>query len=182
MGLEVLDEFYPGILNIGWIGHAEILVVTGERNIGKTTFCRQTADALKKAGYRVGGLLSPGRFDGDEKTGFFALNLETGESHLLASRIPGECEGTHLGPWIFDDQVLGWGNRFLQAAAPLDFLFIDELAYLEFNLNTGWKAAFPILQAQNYRLAIVVIRSECIASFSTLGFRFRVYDLPKNKP
>jgi len=56
-------------------------------------------------------------------------------------------------------------------------LVIDELGYLEFELKTGWTASFEVLHSKKYRLAMVVIRPECIDAFSNLGFHFQVKEV-----
>ncbi len=152
----------------------QILAVTGGRNVGKTTYCQRAADTFRAAGFTVSGLLSPGRFDQGQKTGFFTHDLHSDATRLAASAIPGELNGPQFGPWTFDAQVFDWGNQCLQQADGADVLMIDELGPLEFNRQIGWSASFDLLHRQNYRLALVVIRRECLETFSGLGFAYQV--------
>lgn len=158
-------------------GHGEIAVVTGGRGAGKTSYCQRAIHAWRAAGRTVDGLLCPGRFEQGEKNGFFALHLRTQESRLVASAIPGELNGIQLGPWTFDERVFAWGNRCLQQADGVDLLVVDELGPLEFNRQAGWVASFELLERKKYRLALVVIRPECIAAFSELGFTFQIQQI-----
>jgi nucleoside-triphosphatase THEP1 len=159
-------------------GNGNIIVVSGWRGVGKTTYCQQAVDEYRKAGLIVSGLLSPSRFDSNHrKNGFFALDLTSYESRLVASLIPNEFEGIQFGSWTFDPKVFDWGNQCLQQAIGADVLVIDELGFLEFDLKIGWTASFDILRRKNYRLAIVVIRPECIDVFSSLGFSFQVKEV-----
>ena len=163
-------------------GSGNLVVITGWRGTGKTSYCQQVADGYRAAGLKVSGLLSPGRFSQQKKNGFFAINLNSGETRLAASSIPGEISGIiQLGPWTFDTEVFAWGNRCLQQADGADVLLIDELGPLEFNRQTGWVASFDLLKRKNYRLALVVIRPECLEAFSNLGYIFQTKEISISK-
>jgi len=69
------------------------------------------------------------------------------------------------------------GNQAIAAAPPCDLLVVDELGPLEFEQNIGWRATFEILEGQKYKLAIVVIRPECIQAFAKMGFAFQVEEI-----
>jgi nucleoside-triphosphatase len=158
-------------------GNGKIVVVTGWRNVGKTSYCQRAVDTYRAAGRTVSGLLSPGRFDQGQKTGFLALDLQSQETRLVASTIPGEIEGIQLGHWSFNAQVFAWGNRCLQQIERADVLVIDELGPLEFNRQIGWVASFELLRSKDYHLALVVIRPECIDAFAALGFAFQTKEI-----
>lgn len=100
-------------------GAGDIYVITGGRGAGKTVYCQQAVYEYRKAGFQVGGLLSPGRFDQGQKNGFCALDLVSQESRLAASAIPGEIEGVGFGRWVFDPQVFVYGKRCLLRAASI---------------------------------------------------------------
>lgn len=155
----------------------QILAVTGGRNVGKTTYCQRAVETFRAAGFTVSGLLSPGRFDQGQKTGFFVRDLRSGETRLAASAISGELSGVQIGPWTFDAQIFDWGNRCLQQADGTDVLVIDELGPLEFNRQTGWSASFDLLRRQNYRLALLVIRLECLEAFAGMGFMYETKEI-----
>jgi nucleoside-triphosphatase THEP1 len=74
-----------------------ILVITGKRGVGKTTHCQLKIDDYQSLGYKVAGLLSPGRFDNSKKTGIFVKDLQSGASRLLASSVSGEIDDIRLG-------------------------------------------------------------------------------------
>jgi nucleoside-triphosphatase THEP1 len=159
-----------------------ILVVTGWRGVGKTTYCQKAVEQYQKAGLKVSGLLSPGRFENGQKNGIFAIDLSSHESRLAASLIPGEMNGLRFGPWTFDANVFEWGNQRLLQMTSSDVLVIDELGYLEFDLKTGWSASFELLHRKKYQLAIVVIRPECIDAFANMGFNFQIKQVLSPQP
>lgn len=139
-----------------------ILVISGGRGVGKTTFCRQLVELGRALNLDVAGLLSPARFSTEPllKTGIEVEDLRTGQRRLLASSLENELNGVKLGDWTFDDQAIEWGNRLLGTAAPCDLLVIDELGPLEFDRNQGWSVSFDVLDARLYRLAVIVVRPE----------------------
>lgn len=157
---------------------SQILVIGGKRGAGKTTYCQNAVAEYRTAGVKVAGLLSPGRFENGKKNGFFAVNLASQESRLAASPVPGEIsDGIRFGAWTFERSVFAWGNQCLRQSGGTDVLVIDELGYLEFDLNSGWSAGFEVLRAKNYRLALVVIRPDCIEPFANMGFNFQIKEI-----
>ena len=149
-----------------------ILALTGWRGAGKTSICKKIIGKHRSSGLKIAGLLSPGRYVQGERDGIYARDLAGGETRLLASIVPGEIDGVQLGPWFFDSQTMDWGNRLLEKSAGADLLVIDEIGFMEFWLKSGWTASFDVLKRKEYRLALVVIRPECLESFSSLGFSF----------
>lgn len=162
-------------------GQGNILVVTGWRGVGKTTYCQQLVDEYRKMGLKISGLLSPARFEQKQKTGFFAHDLDSDETRLAASVVPGEIDGLRLGSWTFDPEIFAWGNHCLKQVVGSDMLVIDELGPLEFDLQTGWTASFEILRRKRYQLALVVIRPECLDAFSSMGFVFQTKEITASK-
>ncbi|MHC1781335.1 MAG: nucleoside-triphosphatase [Anaerolineaceae bacterium] len=159
-----------------------ILVITGRQNAGKTAYCLTLVEGWRQAGLKTAGILSIGRFENGEKTGFHAHDLSGGESRLLVSRSPGELEGFQLDQWVFDPLVMEWGNQVLAEIESTDLLVIDELGPLEFQFRKGWTAAFDLLRQNKFRLAVVVIRLECLAGFSKMGFAYAVSEIPIQSP
>jgi nucleoside-triphosphatase THEP1 len=53
----------------------------------------------------------------------------------------------------------------LRAATPCDVLVVDELGPLELIHGKGWIVALDILQARNYRAALVVVRPCLLENF-----------------
>jgi len=154
-----------------------ILVVTGGRGTGKTPYCHKAVEYYRRAGLKVSGLISFGRFENGQKNGFFAQDLVSQETRLAVSSVPGEIDGFQYGSWTFDPEIFEWGNQLLLQTTGSDVLVIDELGDLEFNLQTGWTAGFEALRRRNYLLAIVVIRPKCIGSFTKMGFSYLIKEI-----
>ena len=155
----------------------DICVITGWRGVGKTALCQKVAAQVQQAKRTVAGLLSPGRFNGETKTGIFAVDLASREMRLLATTVEGEIDGLQLSPWTFDPQVLAWGNQCLMQSTSPELLVIDEIGPLEFEMETGWWSSFEVLRRKSYQLALVVIRPEFLAAFSNLGFVYQAVEV-----
>lgn len=143
---------------------ANLFIITGPREAGKTVFCRHLIEAARTAGWRVGGMLCPAMFENDRKTGIEAEALHTGLRLQLASlrRADQPQSGLVTRRWQFDAEVLTWGNRMLGSATPCDLLVVDELGPLEFERDEGWTAGLAALDGGNYRSGVVVIRPELL--------------------
>lgn len=66
------------------------------------------------------------------------------------------------GRFRFDPRTLAWGNEALRRATPCQLLVVDELGPLEVERQEGWTSAFDVLNKADFRLALVVVRPECL--------------------
>lgn len=141
-----------------------LLVLTGERGSGKTTLLQRLIKHKAVQGWKIGGLLTPARVEAGVKTGFYAVDLQSGESHLFASRNPDEIHGFPFCEWTFDPAVLVWGNQVLAGSESVDLLIIDEIGPLELEHGEGWKNAIAILEKGTTpsQIILTVIRPECL--------------------
>lgn len=150
-----------------------VLVISGWRGVGKTSFCLHAIEKIKQRGFSCAGILSLARFEDSIKTGIFALNINSGESRLIASTNPGEISGFQLGPYTFDEAVLAWADDCIQQWVECGLFVVDELGYLEFDSQNGLFSSFKKLREKRFHLALVVIRPERIDAFQRMGFAFQ---------
>ncbi len=171
MGLE---KTLPDLLDYP---EGTILVISGWRGVGKTTFCQNAIQKFKHMGLKVSGILSPARIQNGQKTGIFAHDIEHEETRLSASTISGEIDGYRLGPYCFDENVLLWEDEIIRRVTSTDLLVIDELGYLEFDEQGGIYSSFELLRKKDYRLALVIIRPERVETFRQMGFQFELVEI-----
>lgn len=141
-----------------------IVIVSGGRGAGKTTFCRALAEAVQGTGLVVAGLVSPAVFAGGSKLAIDLHDLASGETRRLAERPRPGTPGTAGLGWRFAAETLAWGNRLLRAGEASDLLVIDELGPLEFRGHGGLLEGFAAIERGRFRQAVVVVRPELIAA------------------
>lgn len=140
----------------------QLIIVTGLSGVGKTTWCSQLVEHARSQGYKVEGILSPGIFEGKQKTGIAALNLANNERRALA-RLHKNDRGELTTPrWVFYPEALEWANQALQNGCGSDLLIIDELGPLEFLREKGLIAGIDRIDKKEYQVACVVIRSSLL--------------------
>lgn len=133
-----------------------LLLLTGERGVGKTTVCQRTVALASAAGWSCGGLLTLRLAGGDERE---VVDVCTGERRLLTTT----GNGVRQGDYIFDPETLAWGEDVLARALPCDLLVVDELGPLELERGQGWAGAIDALSHGQFRLALVVVRPELLS-------------------
>ena len=132
-----------------------VLVLTGERGVGKTTVCCKTIASARIAGHTCGGILTLSRTGLDREV----LDVSTGRKRQLTVE-PGAGLIVVQGRFRFSPAVLSWGQSVLCSATPCSLLVVDELGPLEVEKGKGWSSAFEILGEGKFVLGLVVVRPE----------------------
>jgi len=135
-------------------------MLTGERGVGKTTFCRALASHARLAGWNVGGLITSAILTVEGKSGILAENIKTGDTRPLASLNQDPSFNLQVGKWYFDPSTISWGNQVICDSVPCELLIIDEFGPLEFHHHQGWWDSVDVIRRNEYRIALVVVRSE----------------------
>lgn len=140
----------------------QLILVTGLSGAGKTTWCSKLANLARQQGMLVSGILSPGIFRGERKIGIGIKDLYTGEERPLA-KLRGDEDAELATPrWAFDPEALDWANSRLETSPAGDLLIIDELGPLEFLRDEGLTSGLDRIDAGDFKVACVVIRSSLL--------------------
>ena len=158
--------------------HKPIWIVTGPRGVGKTRFCLNLVRVANQRGLSTNGLICPPAYEGETKTAIHLLDLHTNQQRILARVRDHNTAVISTDHWVFDQEVLEWGNQILTQIEPCDLLIIDELGPLEFKRGLGWQSAFVVLEQQNYDSAVVVIRPELIINALTCWKGSKILEVP----
>jgi nucleoside-triphosphatase THEP1 len=137
---------------------ARIVILTGERGVGKSTVCRETVARARARQYTCGGILTLSRPDGARDV----LDVRSGSLRRLTLETDANAAVTQ-GRFRFDPETLAWGNDVLARAVPCYLLVVDELGPLEIERRQGWPKAFDVLRGTGFALALVVVRPELSA-------------------
>jgi len=137
---------------------ARIVILTGERGVGKSTVCRETVALAQAKRYTVGGILTLSRPTG----ALDVLDLRSGYVRRLTVG-PDVSPAVIQGRFRFDPETIAWGNDALARATSCHLLVVDELGPLELEREGGWLRAFDVLHQADFVLALVVVRPELVA-------------------
>ena len=99
--------------------------------MGKTTVLTETVEALKRSGFRVGGMLSREVREGGIRVGFEITDLATGKRGWLAH--VAQKSGPQVGKYrvnVGDLEAVGAAG-ITQAVADCDVVAVDEIGPME---------------------------------------------------
>lgn len=135
----------------------EIVLVTGERGVGKTRLCQRVVEEARRGGFACAGVLSRPHIEGQENVGISLVDVATGEERTLATAGDSPRQ-VRWGRYGFVRSSLEWGVRLLADATPCDLLVVDELGPLELEMGQGLVRALDVLTRGGFCLALVVVR------------------------
>jgi nucleoside-triphosphatase THEP1 len=140
--------------------NGSILIISGTRASGKTTFCTLIAKILRSDGLDVAGLLSLPVIKRGEEIAKDAFDIRSGVRRTLGSvKLHGTATTeVQTGRWAFDTKTIDWCNTIFQSSIPCDFLIIDEIGPLEFDQGQGFLEALNALNSGEFIHGVVVIR------------------------
>jgi len=157
------------------------VLLTGERQVGKTTVCRQVAELARELGYNPAGVLAPALLGKDGlPVAYHALMVADGEQRPLAwangdlgkGNLQPETRnlklskgGPHTSRYSFDADVLSWVIGRLQRAISqgCDLLIMDEIGPLELEQGKGLAPILSDLSAGGLPPLLLVVRPELVA-------------------
>ncbi len=135
----------------------KVIILTGNKHSGKTTFAIKLADQLKANGEKVGGFLAPGKFEHNQRKEFDILDLKSGTKMRLCDI--NQKEGEKIGPFIFNPDGQNFGKNLLQPEnlKDLEIIFIDEIGPLELK-GLGWANSIDLLMDNPDKIHLWIVR------------------------
>ncbi len=134
----------------------KIVLVTGGRQVGKSSLCQRVAADLREQGVQVTGLVT-------QRVAVHALmvtELGTGISYALTK--PLGAEGLALPNFTLDPQAMERAAAALRRSFPTQLFVLDEVGPLEVMEGKGWGEAFDLLRHERYDVAMLVVRPELL--------------------
>ncbi|MFN2285913.1 MAG: nucleoside-triphosphatase [Anaerolineae bacterium] len=136
-----------------------IVLLTGNRQIGKTTACVSLVNMLRETDLRVSGLITL-RTGPDDLA---VQEVNSGDTYPLT--LPHNSDGGFLvGHFRFSTEALARSNRALDACFPTQVFVLDEVGPMELVYGQGWARAITLLRHHKYRIAFIVVRPELLVS------------------
>lgn len=136
---------------------AAVAVITGPVAAGKTSLAFDVAARARAAGLPVAGFAQPGEWEGGQKVRYRIVDLATGASALLASRVAPD-EGAGGTSFRFDPAGFLLAEAALGGAKPGVVLVADELGPLEAAGGGHLACLARALATPELRAAVLVIR------------------------
>jgi nucleoside-triphosphatase THEP1 len=164
---------------LDWVlnGRAVNVLLTGQRQVGKTTVCKRVAELARGLGHDPAGVLTPVALDeGGFPVARHALMVADGQRRLLA-RADGDLGGPRTGRYSFDEDVLSWVVEELrrEISQGCDLLIVDEIGPLELEQGRGLAPLLTDLAAGGLPPLLLVVRPELTAQLReklpTIAFR-----------
>lgn len=158
-------------------GLPPFFILSGPREIGKTTFLKQLIEQTQDLHIRVAGVISPAVVENGQKTAIDLVDLSTGSVKRLANLRQTENQGIYTERWAFSTESLEWGNQLLVASIPCDLLIVDELGPIELERGQGWQNGVLALSSNQFLTAVVVIRPELLGKAFSLWPQARLIEI-----
>lgn len=137
----------------------KIVILTGPRGDGKTTWILGLWEYLRQNGEAVFGVATPKIFTGPRMMGIAVRDLATGQERPLALR--DSAPGKRYGPWRFLPKGIEMANEATDPKDHAGLAIIDEIGPLELQ-GDGFVTAFNALCEGRYKRAVVVIRGDLL--------------------
>ncbi len=142
------------------------LIVTGEVQSGKTTWCANYSQWLIGQKFTVGGVLCPEAKNNDKKIGYDIVDAQTGRS-VMFGRFASEADfpGEPIGKYLISYEGLEFAKGTIQEALEnrCDTVFLDEVGHLEL----GGKGIIESVRTacQKASNTTIVVRKQLLTAF-----------------
>ena len=136
-----------------------LIVLTGAIGVGKSTVCHKIAEAVCRAGFGCGGVITT---KGDAGT-IIVRDVGSGEQTVLAGPV-GEYAGLATEKYSFNPAALAFGERAIERGISQFMLLVDEFGPLEIG-GGGFIGALELINTRSEGNQLLVIRSELVTSF-----------------
>ena len=160
-----------------------IILICGNKNSGKTAFLKDFINTITfKKDILIAGFLAEGIYNGEHKTGFNLVNIQSRDKKLICTDQP--VKGWEKsGRFYFNPDGLLFGKKILTNLSKLTKLvIIDEYGPLELS-GGGWDHEILQLLPKNKPTIMMTVRveilSDVIQKYS--GHEIHVYNINQHK-
>jgi nucleoside-triphosphatase THEP1 len=138
-----------------------IVIVSGERGEGKTTFLKKAAAELRNRGISLFGFFAGRVVDEQGREGYKIHKLPGGQKMLLCRRDAPETGNLHLLDFWFDESAVSSGEKWLKAGFNCEnpFFILDEAGKFELD-GYVWDSVLQQLINNNKGTLIIAVRNK----------------------
>ena len=146
---------------------AEIIIVTGKINSGKSTYLQKLAAEEKALGNVITGIIARGIYEGGKKVGYDIIDIADGGSLPLARTIPFADSEIQSGKYYFSQAAFAFAENVLLRFKPNGVVFLDEAGPLEL-AGKGYADCLKVLLQAKISKLYIVVRKELLADFTEM--------------
>ncbi len=122
----------------------QIIILSGAQGEGKTTRCLEIVSQLKAKGESVGGIVAPGFWENNIRSGFNLMNIQTNQEIPFARRDSIES-WIKIKTFYFNPKAIEKGEVILRKAVlENDWIILDEIGNLDIKGHL-WSSIFTDL-------------------------------------
>ena len=130
-----------------------IILITGERQAGKTTLCLKLYRLLKRQGIAVSGMITRQ----PRPHTLISIELRNGHRHTLTYPFDSD-QGIALTHFRINPETMARSAEGVHRSFPTQVFILDELGPLELVRGEGWIEALSLLKTGEYNVALIVVR------------------------
>ncbi len=134
-----------------------VIIITGDRQIGKTTLCQKLVRCLRQQDIQVSGVITQRVGPHDLEV----VELASGQSYPLTLPFDQKA-GIALGHFRMCPEAMQRSNIALEESFPTQVFIVDELGPLELKRRQGWYNVVTLLKEKVYHIAVLVVRPELL--------------------
>ncbi len=154
----------------GWLQHfsnknikkPNIVIITGKKGEGKTTFLIEIVNNCKAKKIETTGILQLGFWENNKRHHFDIIDIKTNQSMELCSIVGNENQ-QKFGSFYFNNDALEFGKKALslENIQSADIVFIDEIGMLELQDN-GWAESLKNILEAYQKTIIISVREDFV--------------------
>lgn len=143
------------------IEQRKVIVITGERGSGKSTYLTELSKKLVEKNISVGGFIAKGHIKEGERSGFSIVDIHSHKEMILSSI--DDIGKIKTGKFYFNEGALDFGKEITSKEYIKNdkFVIIDEIGPLELK-NQGWSEVVEHIFESPNQIQIWAVRKNLI--------------------
>jgi nucleoside-triphosphatase THEP1 len=142
-----------------------IVIITGEKHAGKTTYATSLVEKFQEKHWPISGILAPSEMQAGRRTTIWVKSIKSGAAKLFASRTAAIPDKIYeYGEFNFSQAGYNFAHQELLDYSPRGIVFLDEFGVLEF-AGLGYAQELQELLKTNIAALFVVVRKELVEKF-----------------
>lgn len=154
----------------GWLEHfsnkntekGDIVIITGKKGEGKTTFLLEMVNNFKEKKAETAGILQLGFWENNKRHHFDIIDIKTNQRMELCNIVDNENQ-QKFGSFYFNNNAFDFGKKALstESVTNANIVFIDEVGMLEIQ-DKGWAESVTNLLESFQKTIVLAVREDFV--------------------